>query len=111
MPEPEDGTEPADLITNVITNTPKGQRVLFTCLITKIELLKMIKYNEISPYTGNVDAITKEYEAVMQIFEARHSVSQVIGNEKEIEKVIEERKKRKEIKIQTKIVAQEAMYG
>ena len=108
--EPEEGETSADLITNVITETPKGRRVLYTCLITKMELLKLIKYDEISPYTGTVDPISKEYEKVMTIFEERHKISEILGNEKEIERVIEERKKRKEVKIQTKIIAQEAMY-
>jgi hypothetical protein len=75
-----------------------------------MELLKLIKYDEISPYTGNVDAITKEYEAVMRIFEERHGISKILGNEEETERVIAERKKRKEVKIQTKIIAQEAIY-
>jgi hypothetical protein len=110
--EPEEG-EPKDseFITNVITDTPKSRRVLYTCLVRKAELLKLIKYDEISPYTGNVDAITKEYEAVMGIFEERYGISKVLKSKEETEKVIMQRSERKMIKLQTEIVAQEAIYG
>jgi hypothetical protein len=109
-PEPEEDEPPqADLITNVISQTPQGKRVLYTCTVTRAELLKMIKYEEISPYTGAVDAKTAEYEAIMRIFEKRYGISQVLNDKKEIEKVIMKREKIKNMKIQTKMIAQEAM--
>jgi hypothetical protein len=109
--EPDENEVPADLITNVITESQKTSNVLYTCLITKAELLKMIKYEEISPYTGNVDQISKEYEAVMSILEERFRVSEVLGNKIETERIINERRERKMIKMQTKIIAQEAING
>jgi hypothetical protein len=109
-PEPEeDETPEADLITNVITESQKAPKVLYTCLVTKSELLKLIKYNEISPYTGTVDPITREYEAMMGIFEERYGISKVLGNKEEVERVIRQRNERKIIKMQTKMIAQEAM--
>jgi hypothetical protein len=76
--EPEEGATPTDLITNVITESQKSPRVLYTCIVMKSELLEMIKYEEISPYTGNVEQISREYEAVMSIFEERFRVSEVL---------------------------------
>jgi hypothetical protein len=108
--EPEEGETPTEFITNVITES-KGRRVLYTCLVRRAELLKLIKYNEISPYTGDVDAITEEYEAVMGIFEERYGISKVLKSKEETEKVIREREERKIVKMQTRMIAQEAMYG
>jgi hypothetical protein len=110
--EPEEGEPPApDLITNVISQTPQGKRVLHTCTVTRSELLKMIKHEEISPYTGTIDAGTAEYEAVMRIFEERYGISKVLGNKAELERVIAERNERKIVKMQTKIIAEEAIHG
>jgi hypothetical protein len=108
--EPEEGESPdSDLITNVISESPKGRRVLYTCIVTRGELLKMIKHEEISPYTGTVDPISKEYEVMMQIFEERYGISKVLGNKEELERVIAEQEERKIVKLKTKIIAQEAI--
>jgi hypothetical protein len=110
--EPEEGEPPeADLITNVISDLPKGRRVLYTCTVTRGELLKMIKYEEISPYTGTVDSKSKEYIALMGMFEERYGISKVLGNKEELERVIAERNERKIVKMQTKIIAEEAIHG
>jgi hypothetical protein len=109
--EPEEGETPTDLITNVITDMQKSPKVLYTTLVLKSELLKMIKYEEISPYTGEVEQISKEYEAVMGIFEERFQIQKVLGNKIETERIINERKERKMMRIQTKIAAQEAING
>jgi hypothetical protein len=109
--EPEEKEIPTDLITNVITETRKSPKVLYTTLVLKSELLKMIKYDEISPYTGEVEQISKEYEAVMSIFEERYGISKALNNKEEAERVITERKERKIMKLQTKITAQEAING
>jgi hypothetical protein len=110
-PEPEEGETPqAEFITNVISEPPKGQRVLCTCIITRAELLKMVKYEEISPYTGIVDVKTAEYEAIMRIFEERYGISEVLNNKAELERVIAERNERKVVKMQTKIIAEEAIH-
>jgi hypothetical protein len=109
--EPEEGEPPdSDLITNVISESPKGRRVLYTCTVTRTKLLEMIKYEEISPYTGTVDARTAEYEALMKIFEERYRISRIIGNKEEIERVIAERNERKIVEMQTKTIAEEAIY-
>jgi hypothetical protein len=112
--EPEEGEMPeADLIMNVIKEPPRTPQVLYTCIVTRGELLKMIKHEEISPYTGTVDPISKEYEVMMQIFEERYGISKVLGNKEELERVIAEQEKRKEerkiVKLKTKIIAQEAI--
>jgi hypothetical protein len=109
--EPDEGEMPTEFITNVITESQKSPKVLYTCLITKSELLKLIKYDEISPYTGNVEQISREYEAVMSIFEERFQISEVLGNKTETERIINERKERKIMKLQTKTAAQEAING
>jgi hypothetical protein len=108
--EPDEEEVPTDLITNVITEPQQSQKVLYTCLIQKSELLKLIKYEEISPYTGNVEQISKEYEAVMSILDDRFRVSEVLGNKEEVARVLKQREERKMIKMQTKIIAQEACY-
>jgi hypothetical protein len=66
---------------------------------------------EISPYTGEVDKISKEYEVMIRIFEERCELSKILSNKEETERVIRERDERKIIKIQTKVYAQEAIYG
>jgi hypothetical protein len=107
--EPEEGETPADLITNVITDMQKSPKVLYTTLVLKSELLKMIKYEEISPYTGTVEQISKEYEAVMSIFEDRFGVSKALGNKEEAQRIIKQREERKIVKMQTKIIVQKVV--
>jgi hypothetical protein len=110
--EPEEGELPeADSIRNVISETPKTQKVLYTCVITRAELLKLIKYNKISPYTGDVERNTEEYDAIMSIFERLYGISKVLNNKEEIEKVIMKREEVKNMKMKTKMIAQEAIYA
>jgi hypothetical protein len=110
--EPEEGELPeAESIRNVISEPPKTQKVLYTCVITRAELLKLIKYNKISPYTGDVDRNTEEYDAIMSIFDRLYGVSKVLNNKEEIEKVIKKREEVKNMKMKTKMIAQEAIYA
>jgi hypothetical protein len=108
--EPEEGEPPdSDLITNVISEQAKTPRVLYTINVRRIDLLKLINNTEISPYTGTVDNGTKEYDALMDIFEERYKISKVLGNEKEIERIIAEHQERIMVKRNTKTIAQEAI--
>jgi hypothetical protein len=85
--------------------------VLYTCIVKKSELLEIIKYEEISPYTGTVDAGSKEYDALMKIFEERYKISDILKSKKETERVIAEHQERIMIKKNTKTIVQEAIYG
>jgi hypothetical protein len=108
--EPDEGEMPENaLVKNVISEPERVQRVLYTCVIKKSELLQAIKQEEISPYTGDVEKKTKEYDAIMRIFEERYKISTILGNEERIEEVIEEHRERKEIRGNTKLIAQEAI--
>jgi hypothetical protein len=98
------------LINNVISESPKGKRILYTCVVKKSDLLKRIEYSEISPYTGSVDEGTKEYDALLAIFWEKYKISDIMGDKEEIERIITERKERITVKKNTKIIAQEAMY-
>jgi hypothetical protein len=110
--EPEEGEMPeAEFIEKVISEPPKGRRVLYSCKITRKELLKLIKYDEISPYTGAVEPISKEGAALMSIFEERFQISKVIGNKREIERVIAGREAAKLIKKKTAAIAKQAIYA
>jgi hypothetical protein len=113
--EPEEGETPTDLITDVIIDNEKKPdtkpKTLFTCLVTRRELLQHMEEREISPYTGEVDRISKEYEVMISIFEERCELSKILSNKEETERVIRERDERKIIKVQTKVYAQEAIYG
>jgi hypothetical protein len=109
--EPEEGEMPdSALVTNVISEPPKGKRVLYTCVIKKSELLQAIKQEEISPYTGDVDKGTKEYNVIMKIFDEKYKILDILGNKKKIEDAIEEHRERKNVKRDTKLIAQEAIY-
>jgi hypothetical protein len=110
--EPEEGELPeADLIKNVISDQSERPQVLYSCIITRKELLKKIKHNEISPYTGTVDPETAEYTALMSIFEQLYGISRILKDKEECKKVIMAREERKNMKIQTKIIAKEAIYA
>jgi hypothetical protein len=107
--EQNEGEMPIEFITNVITDTPQRPKVLFSLLITRKELLQHMSEQEISPYTGEVDRISREYEVMIRIFDERYELSRILGNKEEIERIVKERNERKMVRIQTKIVAQEAM--
>jgi hypothetical protein len=108
--EPEEGETPdPESITNVITDIHQKPRVIFSLLITRKELLQHMAEQEISPYTGEVDRISREYEVMIRIFNEKCELSRILGNKEEIERIVKERNERKMVRIQTKIVAQEAM--
>jgi hypothetical protein len=109
-PEPEEGETPeADLITNVITDTDRRPKVLFSILVTRKELLQHMAEQEISPFTGEIDRITKEYEVMIRMFDEKCELSRILGNKEEIERIVKERNERKMTRVQTKIIAQKAM--
>jgi hypothetical protein len=110
--EPEEDELPeTEFIMNVITEPTKAPKVLYSCIITRAELLKLIKYDKISPYTGTVEKNTEEYDAIMSIFDRLYGISKVLNDKKEIEKVIMKREEIKNMKMQTKMTAQEAIYA
>jgi hypothetical protein len=110
--EPEEGATPADLITNVIidndTRHDTRPKTLFVCLVTRRELLRHMEERDISPYTGEVERISKEYEVMIRIFEEKYQLSKILGSKEETERVIRERNERKERKELTKILVWEA---
>jgi hypothetical protein len=108
--EPEENVIPeTDLINNVISESPKGKRVLYICVIKKSELLKRIEYSEISPYTGSVDEGTQEYDALMGIFEEKYKILEILSNKRETERVIAEHQERILTKKNTKKIAEKAI--
>jgi hypothetical protein len=109
--EPEEGKlgEDPALVKNVIIEPPKGKKVLYTCVVKKSELLQTIKQEEISPYTGEVEKKTKEYDTIMQIFEERYKISDILKDKRRIEEVLKDHQERKKVKRDTKIIAQEAI--
>jgi hypothetical protein len=96
---------------NVIIDTPEAPKVLYNCIVKRAELLELIKHREISPYTGTVDPETKEYEALMGIFDRKFRILEILKDKEAKEKVIMEREKQKTMKIQTKTIAQEAIHA
>jgi hypothetical protein len=105
----EDEIPEGDLINNVISEPQKGKRVLYTCMVKKSELLQAIKLEEISPYTGTVDNGSKEYDALMKIFDERYKIIDILNSKEETERVIAEHQERILTKKNTKKIAEEAI--
>jgi hypothetical protein len=74
-PETKEGEQlprdESDLINNVITQQYPDNTTADTIILRKKILLDLVKYADISPYTGRLDPQGAEYRAIMAIFRIR----------------------------------------